>query len=60
MQKSGLDDTLSSATAALIASVTDQVKETLDRNFPGVTGMIQAAQDTPGGYAEKRREAQSS
>jgi ElaB/YqjD/DUF883 family membrane-anchored ribosome-binding protein len=59
IQKTGLDDTLSNATAALIASVTDQVKETIDRNFPGFTDKMQTAQQAPGGIAEKSREAQS-
>ena len=59
IQKTGLDDTLSNATAALIASVTDQVKETIDRNFPGFTDKMQTAQQAPGGVAEKSREAQS-
>lgn len=59
MQKTGLDDTISNAAAALIGSVTDQVRETIDRNFPGFSDKMQTAQHSPGGFAEKTRETQS-
>jgi len=59
MRKTGLDDTVSNAAAALIGSVTDQVRETIDRNFPGFADKMQTAQQAPGGFAEKSRETQS-
>ena len=58
-QKTGLEDTISNAASALIGSVTDQVKDTLDRNFPGFADKMQTTRETPGSFAEKSREAQT-
>jgi len=59
MQRSGLEDTISNAAAALMGSVTDQLKNTLDKNFPGFADKMQSAQQKPGDFAEKSRAAQS-
>lgn len=59
IQKTGIEDTLSSAAAAFIGSMSDQLKETLDRNMPGFADKMQSAQHTSGSFAEKAREAQS-
>ena len=50
---------ISNAAAAMLGSMTDQLKETLDRNFPGFADKMQTAQEKPGGFAEKARETQS-
>jgi uncharacterized protein YjbJ (UPF0337 family) len=59
IQKTGIEDTLSSAAAAFIGSLGDQLKDTLDRNMPGFADKMQSAQQTPGSFADKTREAQS-
>jgi ElaB/YqjD/DUF883 family membrane-anchored ribosome-binding protein len=59
MQKSGLDETVTNAASALIASVTDQLRDTLDRNFPGFADKMQTAQHTSGDLANKTRQAQT-
>jgi ElaB/YqjD/DUF883 family membrane-anchored ribosome-binding protein len=59
MQKTGLDETVSNAAAALIGSVTDQVKDTIDRNFPGFADKMQTARQAPGGLAGKTRETRT-
>lgn len=58
-QRSGLDDTIANATAALMGSVTDQLKNTLDKNFPGFADKMQTAERKPGDFAEKSKAAQS-
>jgi len=60
VQKTGIEDTISNAAAALLGSVTDQLKNTLDQNFPGFADKMSTAQDSSGDFAEKSREAQSS
>ncbi|MEJ7900738.1 MAG: hypothetical protein WKF63_02780, partial [Thermomicrobiales bacterium] len=60
VQKTGIEDTISNAAAALLGSVTDQLKSTLDQNFPGFADKMNTAQDSPGDFADKSREAQSS
>lgn len=57
-QRSGLDDTISNAVAALLGSVTDQFKSTLDQNFPGFSSKMDTAQDTRGGLADKAKATQ--
>ena len=59
VQKSGLEETISNAGAALLGSVTDQLKSTLDRNFPGFAGKMETVQSKPGSFAEKAHEAQT-
>jgi len=58
LQKSGLEDTISNAAAALMGSVTDQLKSTLDRNFPGFADKMQTAQNKTGSLADKTHETQ--
>jgi len=53
IQKSGLEDTISNAAAALLGSVTDQLKGTLDQNFPGFAGKMNTAQEQSGSFKEK-------
>lgn len=60
LQKSGLEETISNAAAALMGSVTDQLKGTLDRNFPGFADKMQTAHGKSGSFAEKAQETQTS
>jgi len=57
-QRSGLEDTISNAAAALLGSVTEQFKSTLDRNFPGFSEKMDTAQNTQGGVADKAKATQ--
>ncbi|MEJ7837578.1 MAG: hypothetical protein WKF81_02120 [Thermomicrobiales bacterium] len=57
IQKSGLDDTISNAAAALMGQVTDQVKTTLDRSFPGFSDKLQTAQKSDGSIMDKAKAA---
>lgn len=59
IQKTGIEDTISSAAAAFVGSLGDQLKDTLDRNMPGFADKMQSAQETPGSFADKAREAQA-
>jgi len=58
VQKTGLEDTISDAAAALIGSVTDQFKTTLDRNFPGFADKMNTAQSSNQDFTSKAKEAQ--
>jgi uncharacterized protein YjbJ (UPF0337 family) len=60
IQKSGIEDTLSNAAAAFVGGLSDQLKETLDRNMPGFADKMSTAQETPGDFADKARRAQAS
>jgi ElaB/YqjD/DUF883 family membrane-anchored ribosome-binding protein len=57
-QKSGLEDTLSNAAAALMGSVTEQFKQSLDRSFPGFSDKLGTAQHEPGSFTDKARATQ--
>jgi ElaB/YqjD/DUF883 family membrane-anchored ribosome-binding protein len=59
IQKTGLEDTISSAASALIGSLTDQLKSTLDQNFPGFADKMSTAQESSKDFAGKARDAQS-
>jgi ElaB/YqjD/DUF883 family membrane-anchored ribosome-binding protein len=59
VQRSGLEDTISSAAAALMGSVTDQLKGTLDKNFPGFADKMDTAKDNSGSFSDKARATQS-
>lgn len=59
VQKTGLEDTISNAAAALLGTVTDQLKSTLDQNFPGFADKMGTAQKSSGDFSEKAREAQA-
>lgn len=60
VQKTGIEDTISNAAAALLGSVTDQLKSTLDQNFPGFADKMNTAQHSSGDFTDKARKAQSS
>jgi len=55
VQRSGLEDTISNAAAALMGNVTEQLKGTLDQNFPGFADKMRTAQDSSGSFADKAR-----
>lgn len=56
-QKSGLEDTISNASAALMGQVTDQLKATLDKSFPGFTDKLKTAQKSDGSVIDKAKAA---
>lgn len=58
VQKTGLEDTISDAAAALIGSVTDQFKSTLNQNFPGFADKMNSAQSSNEDFTTKAKEAQ--
>jgi hypothetical protein len=58
-QQTGIEDTISNAASALIGSVTDQLKDTLDGIFPGFASKMETTKETPGDFAAKSREAQT-
>lgn len=58
-KQSGLEETLSNASAALMGTVTEQLRTTLDRTFPGFGEKLQTAQAQDGGLAEKSRATQA-
>lgn len=60
VHESGLDETIANAAAALIGSFTDQMKSTLDRNFPGFAEKMTKAQRTEGDFADKTQATQES
>ncbi|MBA3274543.1 MAG: hypothetical protein H0T72_02020, partial [Chloroflexia bacterium] len=60
VEKTGIEDTISNAAAALLGSVTDQLKSTLDQNFPGFADKMTNAQHSSGDFTEKSRLAQGS
>ncbi len=47
-KSSGLEDTVNSGIAALMGSLTDQVKHSMDRNMPGFSQRMNTAQHTEG------------
>jgi hypothetical protein len=53
-----LEDTISDAAAALIGSVTDQLKSTLNQNFPGFADKMNTAQSSDEDFTTKAKEAQ--
>jgi ElaB/YqjD/DUF883 family membrane-anchored ribosome-binding protein len=55
VQRSGLEDTISNAAAALMGSVTEQLKGTLDQSFPGFAGKMNTAQESGGSFSEKTK-----
>jgi ElaB/YqjD/DUF883 family membrane-anchored ribosome-binding protein len=59
VERSGLEDTISSAAAALMGSVTDQLKNTLDQNFPGFATKMDTAKGSSGSFADKAKASQS-
>ncbi len=57
-KSSGLEETFSNAAAALMGSVTEQVKQTIDRNVPGFSEKMETAKHRSGSVMEKTRETQ--
>lgn len=57
-QKSGLEDTLSNAAAALMGSLTEQVKGTLDQRMPGYAEKMDTAQQKSGSFTDKAKVTQ--
>jgi ElaB/YqjD/DUF883 family membrane-anchored ribosome-binding protein len=55
IHKSGIEDTISNAAAAMMGSVTDQLKSTLNQNFPGFVDKLQSAQKTEGSIIDKSK-----
>lgn len=53
MKNSGLEETFSNAAAAMMSSVTDQVKQTIDKNVPGFSQKMDSARNTPGSVKDK-------
>lgn len=58
-KSSGLEDTVNSGIAALMGSLTDQVKQSMDRNMPGFSQRMNTAQHTDGSVLDKTRNVQS-
>jgi ElaB/YqjD/DUF883 family membrane-anchored ribosome-binding protein len=52
-KKSGLEDTISNAGAALMGTMTDQLKQMVDRNFPGFSDKLDTAVNQDGSFKEK-------
>jgi ElaB/YqjD/DUF883 family membrane-anchored ribosome-binding protein len=57
-KKSGLEDTVSNAAAALMGSVTEQLKGMLDQSFPGFSEKLDTAQHKPGSFTDKAKATQ--
>jgi ElaB/YqjD/DUF883 family membrane-anchored ribosome-binding protein len=58
VKSSGLEETFSNAAAALMGSVTEQVKQTIDRNVPGFSQKMETAKQTPGSVMDKTKGTQ--
>lgn len=57
-KKSGLEDTISNAGAALMGTLTEQLKQMVDQNFPGFSEKLDHAQQQPGSFTQKASAAQ--
>lgn len=57
-KKSGLEDTIENAAAALMGSVTEQVKGTLNSKFPGYSDKMETAQHESGSFRDKSKATQ--
>ncbi len=57
-RKSGLEDTISNAGAALMGTMTDQLKQMVDRNFPGFSDKLDTALNQDGSFKDKVSAAQ--
>lgn len=58
-RKSGLEDTISNAGAALMGSLTDQIKEMVDKSFPGFSDKLDTVVNEPGSFKDKISAAQN-
>ncbi|HVL24357.1 MAG TPA: DUF3618 domain-containing protein [Thermomicrobiales bacterium] len=59
VQRSGLEETISNAAAAFMGNITEQLKGTIDQNFPGFADKMKTAQGSSGSFADKTRAATS-
>jgi len=57
-KSSGLEDTVNNAAAAMMGSVTEQLKQTMDRNMPGFADKMDSAKQTDGSMMDKSRSVQ--
>ena len=57
-QKSGFDETISNAGAALMGSITEQLKSMLDQSFPGFSEKLDTAQHESGSFTDKAKATQ--
>lgn len=57
-KSSGLEDTVSNAAAAMMGSVTEQLKQSMDRNMPGFASKMDTAKHTDGSVMDKSRNVQ--
>lgn len=57
-KSSGLEETFNSAAAAMMGSVTDQLKQTMDKNMPGFAQRMHTAKQTEGSVMDKSRKVQ--
>lgn len=57
-QKSGLEDTISNAGAAIMGSLTDQLKGMLDSSFPGFSDKLGTAEQQSGSFMDKAKATQ--
>jgi ElaB/YqjD/DUF883 family membrane-anchored ribosome-binding protein len=57
-KSSGLEDTVSNAAAAMMGSITEQLKQTMDKNMPGFADRMDTAKRTEGSVMDKSRELQ--
>jgi ElaB/YqjD/DUF883 family membrane-anchored ribosome-binding protein len=55
VQKSGIDGTISNAAAAMMGSMADQLRTTLDHTFPGFSDKLQSAQKSEGSVVDKAK-----
>jgi ElaB/YqjD/DUF883 family membrane-anchored ribosome-binding protein len=58
LKSSGLEDTFNNAAAAMMGSVTEQLKQTMDRNMPGFANKMDTAKHTDGTVMDKSRNVQ--
>ena len=58
IKSSGFEDTFNNAAAAMLGSVTEQLKQTMDRNMPGFAEKMDTAKHQPGTVMDKTREVQ--
>ena len=57
-KKSGLEDTIENAAAALMGSITEQLKTTLDSRFPGYAEKMETAKSSSGSFTDKAKATQ--
>lgn len=57
-RSSGLEETFSNAGAALMGTVTDQLKQMVDRSFPGFSDKLNTTQQQSGSFTDKAKAAQ--